>query len=81
MPWPCHPWPGSTTLPQVTKPKSARIISLLPSGTCMHAALMHKYGAHGATDVTGFGILGHVHNLAEAQKASVDLVLDTMPGE
>ena len=47
----------------------------------MHAALMHKYGAHGATDVTGFGILGHVHNLAEAQKASVDLVLDTMPSE
>eukprot|EP00045_Choanoeca_perplexa_P007552 m.69342 g.69342 ORF g.69342 m.69342 type:complete len:263 (-) comp14118_c1_seq2:270-1058(-) len=43
------------------------------------AALMHKYDAHGATDVTGFGILGHVHNLAEAQKAEVDLVLDTMP--
>ena len=23
------------------------------------AKLMHKYEAHGATDVTGFGILGH----------------------
>jgi selenide,water dikinase len=23
------------------------------------AALMHKHGAHAATDVTGFGILGH----------------------
>jgi selenide,water dikinase len=28
------------------------------------AKLMHKYGAHAATDVTGFGILGHGRNLA-----------------
>jgi selenophosphate synthase len=26
---------------------------------CTAARLMHKYGAHGATDVTGFGFLGH----------------------
>lgn len=33
-----------------------------------HAArLMHSHGAHGATDVTGFGILGHARNLALAQ--------------
>eukprot|EP00349_Pseudokeronopsis_sp_Brazil_P003139 CAMPEP_0202959202 /NCGR_PEP_ID=MMETSP1396-20130829/3455_1 /ASSEMBLY_ACC=CAM_ASM_000872 /TAXON_ID= /ORGANISM="Pseudokeronopsis sp., Strain Brazil" /LENGTH=170 /DNA_ID=CAMNT_0049677665 /DNA_START=335 /DNA_END=847 /DNA_ORIENTATION=- len=30
------------------------------------AAMMMKYGAHGATDVTGFGILGHAKNLVEA---------------
>lgn len=30
------------------------------------AKLMKKYKAHGATDVTGFGILGHGKNLAEA---------------
>ncbi|EDQ89059.1 uncharacterized protein MONBRDRAFT_8404, partial [Monosiga brevicollis MX1] len=43
------------------------------------AGLMRKYGAHGATDVTGFGILGHAQNLAEAQTAEVDLVLDMLP--
>lgn len=43
------------------------------------ARLMHKYQAHCSTDVTGFGILGHAANLAEAQKASVDLVVHTMP--
>lgn len=30
------------------------------------ASLMKKYHAHGATDITGFGILGHAKNLAEA---------------
>jgi len=32
------------------------------------ARLMHKYGAHAATDVTGFGIVGHGRNLAGNQK-------------
>lgn len=28
--------------------------------------LMKKYQSHGATDITGFGILGHAKNLAAA---------------
>ncbi len=44
------------------------------------ARLMHKYGVHGATDVTGFGLLGHARNLASHQRAAVDLVIDTLPG-
>uniref|UniRef100_A0AAN0IPW5 Selenide, water dikinase n=2 Tax=Amphimedon queenslandica TaxID=400682 RepID=A0AAN0IPW5_AMPQE len=43
------------------------------------AKLMHKYGAHGATDVTGFGILGHIQNLARAQKESVSFVIHSLP--
>ncbi|KAH9116670.1 hypothetical protein LEN26_000431 [Aphanomyces euteiches] len=43
------------------------------------AKLMHKYGATAATDVTGFGILGHASNLAKSQKAAVDLELHTLP--
>ncbi len=44
------------------------------------AALMHKYGAHCGTDVTGFGILGHAANLAHSQRRK-DLVfrLHTLP--
>jgi len=43
------------------------------------AKLMHKYHAHAATDVTGFGILGHAKNLAKNQKVNVDLILDVLP--
>jgi selenide,water dikinase len=43
------------------------------------ARLMHKYGAHAATDVTGFGLIGHARNLSQNQKAAVKLELHTMP--
>lgn len=43
------------------------------------ARLMHKYDAHAATDVTGFGILGHASNLAANQKSEVSLVFHTLP--
>jgi len=41
--------------------------------------LMHKYSAHAATDITGFGILGHATNLAKNQKSSVDFQIHTLP--
>lgn len=43
------------------------------------ADLMHRYDAHGATDVTGFGILGHARNLVANQKSEVSFVLHTLP--
>jgi len=43
------------------------------------AELMHKYDAHAATDVTGFGIVGHANNLALEQKADVSIRLHTLP--
>lgn len=36
-------------------------------------------GAHGSTDVTGFGILGHANNLAKAQKAGVAFKIHSLP--
>ena len=35
------------------------------------AILMHKYGAHGATDVSKFGLLGHAAGLVKAQASEV----------
>lgn len=43
------------------------------------AKLMRKYEAHGATDVTGFGLLGHAQNLASNQKEEVSFVIHTLP--
>jgi selenide,water dikinase len=43
------------------------------------AKLMHKYGAHAATDVTGFGILGHGNNLAKNQKSAIHFEIHTLP--
>ena len=37
--------------------------------------------AHGATDVTGFGILGHAQNLVACQKNSVNFSLHTLPSK
>jgi len=41
--------------------------------------LMLKYHAHAATDVTGFGFLGHAQNLMENQVAQVSMELHTLP--
>jgi len=43
------------------------------------AELMLKYRSHGATDITGFGLLGHASNLAAAQVNEVDLIIDNIP--
>jgi len=43
------------------------------------ARLMHKYGAHAATDVTGFGIVGHGRNLAGNQKRALHFEIHTLP--
>ncbi|EDV56053.1 inactive selenide, water dikinase-like protein [Drosophila kikkawai] len=43
------------------------------------ARLMHKYNAHGATDITGFGLLGHAQTLAAHQKKDVSFVIHNLP--
>ncbi|XP_046812235.1 selenide, water dikinase 2 isoform X3 [Lucilia cuprina] len=43
------------------------------------AQLMHKYKANAATDVTGFGLLGHAQNLAEFQKGCLKFIINKIP--
>eukprot|EP00211_Chloroparvula_japonica_P014714 CAMPEP_0119123010 /NCGR_PEP_ID=MMETSP1310-20130426/3082_1 /TAXON_ID=464262 /ORGANISM="Genus nov. species nov., Strain RCC2339" /LENGTH=252 /DNA_ID=CAMNT_0007112747 /DNA_START=413 /DNA_END=1171 /DNA_ORIENTATION=+ len=44
------------------------------------ARLMQKHGAHGATDITGFGYLGHARNMAKHQpRKDVNICLHTIP--
>lgn len=43
------------------------------------AQLMKVHSAHGATDVTGFGMTGHAHYLAQVQREALDIEIDTLP--
>jgi len=41
--------------------------------------LMVKHGAHAATDITGFGILGHAYEMADASGVSIELAFAELP--
>ena len=56
-----------------------RAISSMTRLNRVAAQLMHKYNAHAATDVTGFGILGHAQNLAKYQRNEVTFVIHNLP--
>lgn len=43
------------------------------------ASLMHTFNAHAATDITGFGILGHAQTLAKQQRSEVSFVIHNLP--
>uniref|UniRef100_A0A146M2N3 Selenide, water dikinase n=1 Tax=Lygus hesperus TaxID=30085 RepID=A0A146M2N3_LYGHE len=43
------------------------------------ASLMRRHHAHGATDITGFGLLGHANNLAKHQKQPVSFIINKLP--
>lgn len=43
------------------------------------AELMHKFKAHAATDITGFGLLGHAENLLQHQELELDFVIKILP--
>jgi selenide,water dikinase len=43
------------------------------------AQLMARAGAHACTDVTGFGLLGHLSQMAAASRVDVDLFWDDLP--
>lgn len=56
-----------------------RAVESMTTLNLIGASLMHKYNAHAATDITGFGLLGHAENLAKYQKLPVDFVIDQLP--
>ncbi|KPK95713.1 selenide, water dikinase, partial [bacterium SM23_31] len=41
--------------------------------------LMVSFNAHAATDITGFGLLGHAHEIAQASNVSMLLYADSIP--
>lgn len=56
-----------------------RAVSVMARLNRTPAILMHKYNAHGATEVGGFGLLGHASCLAKNQKNEVSFVIHNLP--
>jgi selenide,water dikinase len=50
-------------------------------GECdvLYSVLVILIGVHAATDITGFGLLGHANNLAGNQTAKVHFRIHTLP--
>jgi len=43
------------------------------------AEIMLKYQVHACTDVTGFGLLGHLREMSKASECDVDILFDDLP--
>jgi len=57
----------------------ARAVSVMSRLNAHSARLMHKYSAHGATEVGPWGLLGHATTLARSQQAAVCFVIHNLP--
>ena len=53
--------------------------ALMTTLNALAAELMIKYGASAATDVTGFGLLGHLLEMCEASNVSAEIKFDQLP--
>jgi selenide, water dikinase len=59
---------------KLTEAEIERITSVMVQLNRVASELMVRFGAHAATDVTGFGLLGHAHEVARG--SGVELRLD-----
>jgi len=84
----CHQWLKNPILYQkirmmvnekeVTKAYQ-RAVSVMSRLNTTAAKLMHKYRAHAATNIGGFGLLGSAMGLARCQKNEVSFVIHNLP--
>ena len=64
---------------KITEEQLAEAIDVmtdLNAGAC-EAAI--EVGVHGATDITGFGLIGHAHEMADASGATIELSAASVP--
>jgi len=55
------------------------VIKIMSTLNDKAAALMNNYDVHACTDVTGFGLLGHLREMSKASKCNVELKFNSLP--
>jgi len=64
------------------KAKARWVAAAIEHMTCSNrvaAAILRRHGVHAATDVTGFGLLGHLVEMTKASGVDASLYLDAIP--
>lgn len=56
-----------------------RVTEIMAGLNRVASELMVKHGAHAATDITGFGLLGHAFEVADASGVSLEIDFDKLP--
>ena len=56
-----------------------RLIRVMSSLNKEAAMVMRKYAIHACTDVTGFGLLGHLHEMTQGSKVDARITLSSVP--
>lgn len=57
----------------------AAVTAMMTQLNSATSELMVKHGAHAATDVTGYGLLGHAYEMAGGSRVSFELEFDRLP--
>ena len=63
----------------VDEEQAREVIESMAALNRQAAEAMIEIGVHAGTDVTGFGLLGHLHEMAEASGCSAELELSAVP--
>ena len=58
--------------------KCVSVMAKLNKGAMLAATSVHPY-LHAATDVTGYGLIGHAHEMAAGARCSIEIELDALP--
>jgi selenide,water dikinase len=63
----------------VSDEEAKSLVALMTQLNKIASELMVKHKAHAATDITGFGILGHGYEIAYASGVSIEISFDKLP--
>jgi len=83
----CHGWLGTERWSRIkllitedeARKSYKRAVDTMARTNRSSAILMHKYNAHGATGISGLGLLGHASALAKTQQNEVSFVIHNLP--
>ncbi|MDA3824139.1 MAG: selenide, water dikinase SelD [Bacteroidales bacterium] len=63
----------------VEKQVQQEVIKLMSTLNNIAADVMQNFEVHACTDVTGFGLLGHLREMSRASKCNIDLIYENLP--